>query len=212
MDPLISLELRWFLDGEILPHLSTWFHEHLPGNHVGPPEKRDDVYLYLPKVEDIGVKLRQGKLEIKWRQLARPYRGPHGAAGQVERWIKWDWNDPEGAPLQNIKTFQSPLGPWIIVEKSRWQRKYLWASGNFRPAPKSDRLKSGAAVEIAGLKLHGNSYTTMLIETFAPDQRAQEEILDAAVAYFLHHLPMPLPASWESYGYPQWLGKREVSA
>ncbi len=41
---------------------------HELGNYLAPVEERVDIYLYLPKCEYMGIKLRQGRLEVKWRK------------------------------------------------------------------------------------------------------------------------------------------------
>jgi len=205
--PLISLELRWFLDGKFPPTLDKWFRESLPGSEISPVDERDDIYLSQSRIDDFGIKLRQGKLEIKWREFARPYKGAHGMAGHVERWLKWGWEDPKGPGPSDISAFAIPRGPWITVAKERRQRKYRWDNFKFVPAPAEDILDFGAAVELTAIELHRRSHSTVLVETFAPDQKMQEKLLDAAVDYLFRDFPKPRPGPARSYGYPHWLGK-----
>ncbi|MGL4619835.1 MAG: hypothetical protein ACRCZS_12370, partial [Chroococcidiopsis sp.] len=65
---LNSLELRWFISGELPLEVSSWFEQDKLGGQLQAPETREDVYLYVPECEYMGLKLRQGRLEIKWRQ------------------------------------------------------------------------------------------------------------------------------------------------
>lgn len=205
MNLLVSLELRWFFDGQLPVGLDKWFSDLLPGGLVSPVDKRDDIYLFQPSVEHIGIKLRDGRLEIKWRELARPYKGPHGAAGQVERWLKWNWADSEGPGPDDIASFGVPRGPWIGIAKERRQRKYGWEKDKWIPVPASGTFEQGVVVEITALKMNGRPYSTVLVETFAPNLEAQQQLLDTAVEYLWQDFPKPLPGTESSYGYPHWL-------
>ncbi len=207
MSLLISLELRWFLEGSLPVSLDKWFSDSLPGSLVSPVDKRDDIYLFQPAVEHIGIKFREGRLEIKWREFARPYKGAHGAAGQVERWLKWGWADSEGPDHNDISQFGVPNGPWITIAKERRQRKYSWAKDQFIPVPAANSFDQGIVVELTALKRNGRSYSSVLVEAFAPGLDAQQRLLDAAMEYLWRDFPSPLPEPESSYGYPHWLGR-----
>ncbi len=207
MSLLVSLELRWFFEGPLPVSLDKWFSESLPGSLVSPVDKRDDIYLFQPSVEHIGIKLRDGRLEIKWRELARPYEGPHGAAGTVERWLKWSWTDSEGPGPHDVAPFGVPAGPWITIAKERRQRKYEWRRDRWIPVPASGTFEQGVIVEITALKMNGRPYSTVLVETIAPNLEAQQTLLDAAVEYLWQDFSGPMPGPESSYGYPRWLEK-----
>lgn len=213
MVPLISLELRWFFPADLPHEVDAWFREKLPGSNIST-EARPDTYLYQPQHEDFGIKFRGAekesdrKLEIKWRQFAKPYQGAHGFSGQVERWVKWGWKDPK-IPLPDqdeyIGTWPVPEGPWITVDKERWQRKYGWDGSKLTPVPIGDVLDRAAVVEIANFKLKRITYGSLLIETYASDAQAQQNVLDAASTHLLKNYQGAPPRGDQSYGYPRWL-------
>jgi hypothetical protein len=202
---LTSLELRWFFDAPLSSSIDEWFRRSLPESEIREVDRRTDTYLFQPTVVDFGIKLREGKLEIKWRQFVEPHEAAYGVTGRVERWFKWDWSDPAGPSHEDIGSFRLPSGPWISVEKERRQRKYRWED-KFVPVSSNDTLDYGVAVEITALTIQTRKYSTVLIESFAPELNAQRQLLNAGIEYLWQAYPGPMPPQECSYGYPHWLG------
>jgi hypothetical protein len=107
--PLITREVRWFFDGTLAADgaaTSAWFAGG-QGGEAGPvvrPEDeraedwRTDRYLLLPDTDEVGVKLRQGQLEIKGRHfLFGIQRFGDDFEGEVACWTKWTLATPEWA-------------------------------------------------------------------------------------------------------------------
>ncbi len=65
---LLSNELRWFYPGKLPENIQLWFQQNCLIDPLKSPEEREDVYLYSPGCDYLGIKLRQGRLEVKWRQ------------------------------------------------------------------------------------------------------------------------------------------------
>lgn len=87
------------------------------------PEKREDVYLYTPGCDYLGIKLRQGGLEIKWRYLEKTaMQFGSLVKGNVEKWKKWRCADSseESFSLQQIG--DNPV--WVKVRKVRYSQLY----------------------------------------------------------------------------------------
>lgn len=204
MSLLTSLELRWFFDEPLSSSVDEWFRKSLPESEVSTSDKRDDTYLFST-ADDFGIKLREGRLEIKWRQVAEPYRTAYGVTGQIERWHKWDWSDPNGTTHKDVGAYSVPNGPWITVGKERRQRKYRWED-KFVPGSPNEILHKGVAVEITALTFQARKYSTVLIESFAPDSNTQRQLLAAGIEYLWRTYPEPMPRQECSYGYPHWLG------
>lgn len=204
MEPFVSLEVRWFFLQPIPAAVDRWFREQLPTTELSPPDVREDVYLWTPLHENVGIKLRASRLEIKWRESAAPFRGAHNVVGQVERWLKWSWADDQGA-IPSISSFRFPPGPWRAIKKKRWQRKYQWDGRTFIPAPSQQILTLGTAIEMTRLEVDGREDGTVLVEAFAPNHAQQGEILLAAVEYLWRDYPKPELDVRQSYGYSRWL-------
>lgn len=98
--PLASQEVRWFLEGNIDRHqsLKHWFEREVAaprrdGGSLLWWQQRVDVYLMLTGSADMGIKWREGKLQIKGRVSAcgtEVFGGRH--QGAVERWMKWSYD------------------------------------------------------------------------------------------------------------------------
>jgi len=213
VEPLISLELRWFFPEDVPREVADWFRTGLPGSNASA-EDRPDTYLLQVRHDDFGIKFRGGdketdrRLEVKWRQSAKPYKSDNGFEGQVERWVKWGWKDPK-IPLPHedmyIGAWSHPDGPWVTVAKERWQRKYGWEDGKFTSVPTETILEMAAVVEMAKFKLGQRVRGSLLVETYAPTARGQQLVLDAAVTDLFKEYPGAPPMAEWSYGYPHWL-------
>jgi hypothetical protein len=201
-DPLVALELRWFLRGGLTEAVEHWFRKALDA----PESERDarlDVYLSLTGESMASIKLRQGKLEIKYCESASPLEA-HGFAGQAQRWIKWTGRlDTAVAEAEGGRT---PAGSaWIAVDKERWQKKYEWRERAFTPVTPGDTVAGGVAIEIGRVSVAGQMLGTVLIEAFAPEPGLERLVLLAALEKLCGGYPEPRPAREDSYGYPQLL-------
>ncbi|PPT09608.1 hypothetical protein CKA32_003503 [Geitlerinema sp. FC II] len=115
--PLITQEVRWFLDGELPQSVKRWFFKDCPGNWLSCGDSRTDVYLMVPESEAINIKRRHGdSLELKWRESALGVWPVGDDAGRVERWSKWV-EEPIISPQFSDRW-------WIDTHKTRWQRQY----------------------------------------------------------------------------------------
>ena len=107
--PFASHEVRWFFAGQVNQHesLQRWFETVAPfPKHSGvvPPVRqgrRDDhpdVYLLVPSSDDMGIKWREGALQIKGRASSlgtHVFCGRH--QGAIERWMKWSYANTPAA-------------------------------------------------------------------------------------------------------------------
>ena len=108
---LTTAELRWFARGSLPAEIEHWFEQDQLGDHLAPAEEREDVYLYLPGCDYLGIKMRQGRLEIKWRKAELGVVGfEDRVEGKAEKWVKWTYR---GAKLQQPDSFAYPS--WLSV-------------------------------------------------------------------------------------------------
>jgi hypothetical protein len=126
---LESWEIRWFFEGAPPPEVRAPFKVHAA--------ERVDSYVAVG--EDLGIKRREGKLEVKGRIAHRGVvvLSPR-CAGHLERWGKWSHDAPD------VK-----LSPTIDVHKKR-------AQCNF---------PLGAA-ELTQLEIHGRAWWTLGLEMY----------------------------------------------
>jgi len=214
-----TLEARWFIPGprqEAGPGIEAWFRTRpIDGGRRGPrlawdpapPAWRQDRYLLVPGHDDMGIKWRDGRLEIKGREAALGYTvfAP-GIEGMCERWIKWSY---AGAAVEQryLGLFRSvPSAGVVLVEKRRLQRLLaLDAAGDPTEIGCGGRRARGINVELAQIRLAERlAYWSLAFEAF-PGDASMAEPFSRIVARFLEGCPaLPLAAE-QSMAYPCWL-------
>lgn len=120
---LTTYELRWFSPGMIPENIETWFKQNCLIDPIQPPEEREDVYLDSPKSDFLGIKLRQGRLEVKWRKAELgAVRFGDFVEGKAEKWGKWLCSDATEESFQpNLVLSNSS---WVSVQKVRYSQLY----------------------------------------------------------------------------------------
>ena len=191
--PLITCEMRWILDGALPAEVERWFHPAAPA----APAWREDRYLLLPGAADMGIKEREGRLEIKGR-LAE--FGSHaiaaGIEGNAERWCKWSY-----AAAARLRGLQG--GDAVVVAKRRAQRHFLLAPGGGAQEAQRDLGRRGFSLEITRIRLGAGDHWSLGVEA-APDDATLLDDLLRALAVVLQGFPLPLPLA-RSRSYPMWL-------
>ncbi|HYZ25640.1 MAG TPA: hypothetical protein VE597_01910 [Geminicoccaceae bacterium] len=212
-----TLEVRWFFDGpleETGPGIEEWFRTRprLGGSGTprplawtpAPPAWRQDRYLPVPDCDDMGIKWREGRLEIKGRASALGERTfAPGIEGVCERWIKWSYGGDRVAQRCS-RLFQDGV---VAVEKRRLQRLFRFddAGAATEAAPDQSRER-GLNVELTRIRLpgRGEAHWSLAFEAF-PANAHMAEPFTTAVARFLEGCPaLPLSAA-RSMSYPRWL-------
>ncbi|MBO1225090.1 MAG: hypothetical protein FVQ84_22620 [Planctomycetes bacterium] len=151
-----NYEARWFYQGKLPGTVIKWFNTEPKFGKYMKEEKRTDLYLITKKAGFLSPKLREGKLEIKYRSSELDFIACDGKiSGLAENWSKEKWafskhleGDVRAAFLvANLK------GKRAEVFKIRRQRKFkILPDGTTKPVPVSDRLVTAALVEVTELK------------------------------------------------------------
>jgi hypothetical protein len=205
--PLITCEMRWFFDGHLPAEVAGW----LEGGPAAPAW-REDPYLILPGAVDMGIKRREGRLEIKGRTAVLGVHtvGPE-IQGVAERWCKWSYHGP-AIESRFRGCFQ--VHDTVVVAKCRRQRHFLLAQGGqAQESARRDLARRGFSVEITRIRLGAagdDSHWSLGIEA-APDDAAMLADLLRAMPEVLRDFPMALPRS-RSMSYPEWLARQEPDA
>ncbi|PSO49124.1 MAG: hypothetical protein BRC33_07935 [Cyanobacteria bacterium SW_9_44_58] len=183
---LQTLEMRWFKPGEIPVAVRQWFDQTCPGTHLGEAETRTDWYLEpIAPCDYLNIKFRQGRLEIKWRQMQFPQLSLQQQwQGRMEQWGKWLC---EEATLQEFV----PEGQaWIAVQKSRSQRQFVISAD------------ACCNLELTQLRVDNQNWWTLGLES----TRDQESLHSIA-----RQLSETCPATLtdqQAMAYPHWLFRR----
>lgn len=218
-----SAELRWFLpDTGQLGQLLHWLQlnstlavrkedDYDPKTMSEPFVKqeraRTDAYLLLPARETVGVKQRQGRLEVKaLMQLPQPF--VHADLdGLRDQWVKWSFN-PSKPVAQTLGGELAAAGPWAAVEKVRYLLKLSLDRGAPELVAPDARPDVGCNVELTALTLDFTTapWLTFGFEAFGAPEQVMGH-LQAAVQHFRAAAgPSPVVLDATSAGsYPVWL-------
>jgi hypothetical protein len=217
MLPLATVETRWFFAGpsQRHPELHHWFETCRPFSASGDltkPEWRGrvggepDVYLLMTGCTDMGVKWREGTLQIKGRVAdlgARRFSGRH--QGRVQRWIKWTYPEVPAAYRALFDDAGNAGLETASVHKTRALRMISLDSAEPAEVSPGIVLEHGVGVEMTDLELRGERFCSIAFEAF-PDDAVSVAGFDSVVAGFLDELGQSLSAD-ASLSYPEWLAR-----
>lgn len=216
--PLASHEVRWFFEGKANLHesLKRWFEtiapiEKNPG--VGPPvwkgrlDDQPDVYLLVPGSDDMGIKWREGELQIKGRVSSlgtQVFCGRH--QGEVERWIKWSYKN---TPAAYQRLFMARKETGLVtasVGKTRALRKVRLdtLTGKAQEVDAKTFVDRGLGFELTDLEVDGKAYCSLAFEAF-PNDSAMDAAFTQAVEAFVDGLTAFDLTATHSRSYPAFL-------
>ncbi len=198
---LSSTELRWFYPGKLPEAVSAWFRAEYLGKVLEPPEKREDIYLYIASDCDyMGIKLRQGRLEIKWRkaELGIVSIAPK-VEGKLEAWDKWACEDSTAKNFQPQSVIDK--SHWVKVSKVRQQRKYQVLEQMVQDVPLNTTLDQGCNVELTQLSIGSNDWWSIALEAFG----ASTDNLHVVATKVFQHYDLSSLQAKDSFAYPRWL-------
>ena len=109
---LRSAEVRWFISGALPGEVLSWFKA---GQAIDSEGVQVHEYLLFPDCQSVGVKLREGRLEIKAiLATSHPLSLEPGIQGRPEEWVKWSF---ESEGLQTVDPALHQAGRWLKVYK-----------------------------------------------------------------------------------------------
>jgi hypothetical protein len=195
---LPSVEARWFIRGEAPKEALDWIQRW----ELGPsePEKREDHYLRFPDIASIGVKLREGKFEVKRRDLDLGLVALGSrVTGRLSLWRKW------GFKIVDDGSNKAPDGHWITTEKKRFLRKYSKEQSGLLPVDPKSFPARGCTVELTALRVRGAEWWSVGFEAFGPDESELRNTLTLAAEKCFNTGIYPALDRKDSFDYPEWL-------
>lgn len=205
---LRSAEIRWFILGALPDEVLSWFKsaQILDSEGVQVHE-----YLLFPDCQSVGVKLREGRFEIKAILAAsQPLSLDLGIRGRTDEWIKWSFAS-EG--LQAIDPALHQAGRWLKVYKERFLRRFSADRGSLvEVTAKRGCLPGvGCNIELTRIEVEVNPrfWFSLGFEAFGPSAVSAKILLDATHLFFQEHGRVPGISLGErdSLSYPSWLAK-----
>ena len=192
-----TLEIRWFFR-ENHRRLKSGFGGLSPEQYT--LESRVDAYLHLPGREDLGIKVRQGRLEVKYRTSGPDVvEAAPGIQGMLEGWEKLSFElNPYGIPHILPEDF---MASWLKVTKERLVTKVRLADGVWHYYPPGESIPGSVQVEYTGIRVRGMQWYTFGIEWLPGNP---PDLAQAVVEQWVH--PEGLKET-DSMGYPAFIGK-----
>ena len=206
-----SHEVRWFLEGCVDQHpaLRHWVEEGVADpKWTGRLGGKPDAYLIVPGAADMGIKWREGQLQIKGLESSLGTQKFTGSfEGKVERWMKWGY---EGKFVEDAFApwFKSSSGAPQIVEvhKTRFLRKVRLNPFTLKPIEVDSKtlIDRGGALEVIDLRVGTQAFTSVAFEAF-PNDSGMHRDFTVFVNAFLGKLGRIELTESNSMSYPAWL-------
>jgi len=157
-------EIRWFFQNEN-EHIRDWFDKL----DFEMKESRTDYYLDIEK-EDVGVKVRDGKVEIKHRIGTRAQGCLNtNIWGCYEDFVKWSFYVRDSDyMLSSILDGQQPR--WVSIKKCRKVVLLVERDGNIAVKPSGYATASCCQVEYTQLEIDGENWITFGLEWFGNER------------------------------------------
>ena len=197
-----TMEVRWFYKGTVSPEASQWFQQGERRPEEQPP--RVDYYLCLSDRDSLGIKLREGRIEVKRRHRQHGVvRLGERVTGLVEHWRKWSFELAEGS--RNLASIVVPPASWIVVKKERKLRRYRLAEDQKIVAvPVGEYNIRGCNLELTSISVKGKEWWSLSFEAFGVETAVYGSLVHVAQR-LLATGESPILDAQDSYGYPKWL-------
>ena len=203
-----TVEVRWFNKGVVNPRVLSWFQQSK--GKIEEQPARVDYYLRVADGGSLGIKLREGRIEVKQRYHQHGVvRFHERVAGLVEHWLKWSFelaggsNYPVGMAI--------PASSWVEVKKERTILRYrVTSQGNMEVVSARAYCDWGCDLELTSISVEGEQWWSLGFESFG-DETAIREGLILVVEKVLAAEEPPAFNAEDSYGYPKWLEVREAA-
>lgn len=201
-----TVEVRWFYKGEIPTKVLT---DYIQGGdepvHFPP---RTDYYFVVPGRVDLGIKLREGLLEIKQRtKTHKVHQFNLYTFGIVESWQKWGFALSQPDSGSYTDKFSSRNASWSAVVKHRWLRKYeITPDRRALELPQSTTITNGCEWELSNVHLEGidSPWWSIAFEAFGEEHRLFDSLV-TAVKKALTNIEDQNFLRTDSFSYPAWL-------
>lgn len=201
-----SAEVRWFFEEEGSAAIEQ---RMLQSKMADRQPARLDNYLLLPGCTSTGVKIREGRFEIKSRTSPPELRRYSGwVAGYRDSWVKWSKDVPGSVDLPRRTNDDER---WVAVEKRRVLR--LFSLESARPVETAARglvLSAGCQVEYSQIEVRADgaqaaaAWWSFSLEAFGEPGKEADNLDATAHHIFNDGFECSLPAE-ASMSYPAWL-------
>ncbi len=197
-----TVEVRWFYPGTVPTDVMSWYRSRTGRSEEH--EARTDFYFRSADGEDLGIKLREGRVEIKQRQRRWGVVQFGGdVAGQVEGWSKWSFELAQAE--EALADIASSAEHWVTVSKARRQHSFvLTPERNVASVSKDVTPQTACVVELASIRVAGTEWWSLAFEAHGEDAELYQYLITVAEYTFASGASPRLPEK-DSFGYPRFL-------
>jgi hypothetical protein len=200
-----SAEIKWFSDQaeklQKIYDMVQWIDDEDDSDGI-----RTDIYL-ATGLKGIGIKLREGRLEIKERiGNGKVLEINETSIGSMERWVKWSFDGSDGIIKPELQTLElnDSKHDWIPVRKERKLKMFGTKGYSLLAAKHGIHLDNGCAVDFSIVTFDdGHEIFSLGFEAFG-DPDACERNLIYTLEQTLHEEAGFPDDSW-SMSYPEAL-------
>ncbi|MFN2292752.1 MAG: hypothetical protein ACK2UC_16285 [Anaerolineae bacterium] len=199
-----TAELRWFYWGAAPRAALDWLEQW--GGLPEPQAPRRDYYLRLPGNSSLGIKLREGQIEVKRRTRQRgTARFGENVAGMVEHWRKWSF--PIADSEAGTDAWLTPASAWIPVDKARRLHRYgLAADGTLSQVSLERMPQRGCEFELSEVRAQGDMWWSVCLEAFGEEGSLEDSLYAVSALLLSPGWPVAM-AEEQSSSYPEWLNR-----
>ena len=219
MIEVISRETRWFLPGDRVPSIAAWF-QGLPGSpRLGnsPKFPRQDYYLRMPGVENIGIKIRDPKkdkdsgrikslLEVKRliteKEPVTFQNNNHGYSGKWQK-LSYELTETGNDLLLINSSIPSSDKSWVRADKDRVLVKY--DAKNKLIVEGSSDIKEGCGIELTKIKINTSINFSFGLEAFSESGKKLDQNFYECSKLVFDQIGLTGLALDYSFSYPEFL-------
>lgn len=219
MTETISKECRWFLTSEKIQPIKGWFErlhqpQRLRDKDIYP---RQDYYLVMPGVKNLGIKIREPKketstgkmktaLEVK-RQISENEQIEMGNNNNAytNKWQKLSYELTEdGTDLISINSLlPAPGSSWLRVDKDRILAKYDAETKSIVEGDASPDEACG--IELTRIKINNSIYYSFGLEAFSKSGQKLDENFTGCCNFIFDQISVTGLTLESSLSYPEFL-------
>ncbi|MBL6447392.1 hypothetical protein JMN32_13820 [Fulvivirga sp. 29W222] len=156
---LSSTEVRWFFEGALPKAMSDWFNFFEPFFQA----PRTDYYLSNTDQARMGIKLREGQIQIKCLTAEMGEEYYANATGKVARYEKWNFpvvsNEEWGTLVARPEV-------WLPVKKERKMLRFTLGGGFPDRVDKDEIVENGCEVELSEIEIIDKTFWSLAFEAF----------------------------------------------
>lgn len=177
-------------------------------DNIKKEQLRTDEYLVIPHCNTVGVKQRQGKLEVKAQIGEIENYQDETVSGKIDYWSKWSFQPSETNSSLLEKDLQLS-GEWLKINKIRYLLKLSHSDNGVRAVTPDVWPEKGCQVELTQVWVEGSDeiWTSIGFEAFGDTFLNMGSILKDSILFFIskRYLPIFKLSLENSLSYPTWL-------